>query len=111
MGCHPAVQDEGIGLRENDIGGVGARAADVYTVTVTAFDGTISSSVQFHWTVNDTTPPALTQPADQASNEGQVVTGLQIVAKMMSAMIVASPCNHDRATRTIALRNSLPCQR
>jgi hypothetical protein len=49
------------------------RAAGTYTVTVSAKDGTISSSTTFTWTVNDTTPPALTNPGTQTSNEGASV--------------------------------------
>jgi parallel beta-helix repeat protein len=61
-------------------GVIGRRAEGSYTVQVTALDGATSSSVQFTWRVNDTTPPDLTNPGDQTSDEGQAIAPLQIVA-------------------------------
>src|SRR5262249_3204216 len=61
-------------------GTVGPHADGTYTVTVTAYDGPagalVSSSVQFTWVVNDTTPPDLPRPADQTNNEGDAIAGV-----------------------------------
>jgi hypothetical protein len=55
-------------------GTIAPRAADVYTVTVSASgsDGSTGSTT-FTWTVRDTTPPALTSPGDQTSTAGTAV--------------------------------------
>ncbi len=61
-------------------GTIDSRAAGIYNVTVTAFDGSISSNTTFTWTVNDTTPPLLSAPGTQNNSEGDKV-GLQIQAQ------------------------------
>src|SRR5262249_5939363 len=54
-------------------GTVGRRAAGIYTVLVTGYNGPVgvplNRSVLFTWIVNDTTPPDLTKPADQINND------------------------------------------
>src|SRR6185436_19232703 len=55
-------------------------AAGAYTVTVSATDGSLTTSETFHWTVTNTNrAPVVTAPADQTSAEGAVIT-LPIVA-------------------------------
>jgi hypothetical protein len=63
-------------------GTIDSRAANnsPYTVTVYANDGSLQSSVQFTWTVNDTTPPLLSNPGTQNSNEGDTITPVTISA-------------------------------
>src|SRR5207253_724766 len=56
-------------------GTIGARADGLYSVTITAYDGPVAGStpntqVRSGWPVRDTTPPALTSPGNQTSNEG-----------------------------------------
>jgi guanyl-specific ribonuclease Sa len=52
----------------------------IYAVTISAFDGTNTSSQAFTWTITDVnTSPAITTPGDQANNEGDNVA-FQIVA-------------------------------
>jgi hypothetical protein len=58
-------------------GTVDSRGAGIYTVKVIAFDGALSSSTQFTWTINDTTPPVINNPGTRNSNEGDTVS-LQI---------------------------------
>ncbi len=58
-------------------GTIDPRSAGVYQVTVTAFDGTLSTKTNFTWTVNDTTPPTLANPGSQNNNEGDKIN-LQI---------------------------------
>ena len=55
-------------------GTIGLRAAGSYAVTVTASDDGAVGSTLFVWTVNDTTPPALTSPGPQTNNEGDSVS-------------------------------------
>jgi hypothetical protein len=61
-------------------GTIGLYAAGTYTVTISAADvaGNVGST-QFTWTVNDTTPPTLTNPGNQSGDEGQQIS-LQIQA-------------------------------
>jgi hypothetical protein len=47
-----------------------------YNVTVTAFDGTLSSQTSFTWTVAENLSPSFTTPNTQTNNEGDKVTGL-----------------------------------
>jgi hypothetical protein len=47
--------------------------AGTYKVTVTAYDGTVSSSTTFTWNVADTTPPSFTNPGTLNDNEGDAV--------------------------------------
>jgi hypothetical protein len=58
-------------------GTIGAFAAGVYTVTVTGTSlsdpGHPATAVNFAWTVNDTTAPALTNPGNQSGAEGGTV--------------------------------------
>src|SRR6185503_14423776 len=55
-------------------------AAGAYTVTVSATDGSLTTSETFHWTVTNTNrAPVVTAPGDQTSAEGAAVT-LAIVA-------------------------------
>jgi hypothetical protein len=51
-------------------GTIDPRGAGTYTVVLKAADGNISGSTTFTWTVNDTTPPAITNPGTENSNEG-----------------------------------------
>ena len=55
-------------------GTIDARGAGSYTVTVDASDGGLTSKASFVWAVNDTTPPALTNPGSQTNNEGDTVS-------------------------------------
>ncbi len=62
-------------------GTIGSYAAGTYTVTVTATDnGHASQPITFTWTVNDITPPTITNPGNQTGNEGQTITPLTIQA-------------------------------
>jgi hypothetical protein len=63
------------------VGTIDPRAAGTYAVTLTAgrFSGGTATPVSFTWTVNDRTPPDLTSPGGQTSNEGDVVS-LQVSA-------------------------------
>ncbi len=54
-------------------GTVGNQAAGVYVVTVAVSDGTFSTKLDVHWTINDITPPLLVNPGNQASSVGQNV--------------------------------------
>jgi Putative Ig domain len=50
-------------------------AAGVYSVTVTASDGSLSDSASFTWTVlNTNRPPVVTNPGNQTNTEGDVVS-------------------------------------
>ena len=55
-------------------GTIGLRAAGSYAVTVTASDDGFVGSTSFSWTVNDTTPPALTSPGPQTNKVGDSVS-------------------------------------
>ena len=55
-------------------GAIGLLRAGSYAVTVTASDDGFVGSTSFTWTVNDTTPPALTNPGNQTNNEGDTVS-------------------------------------
>ena len=57
-------------------GAIGLRAAGSYAVRArsTASDDGFVGSTSFTWTVNDTTPPALTNPGNQTNNEGDTVS-------------------------------------
>jgi Putative Ig domain len=61
-------------------GTIGARAAagSVYAVTISAMDDGTSGSISFNWTVNDTTPPAITNPGNQSSPEGTMIAPLTV---------------------------------
>ncbi len=54
-------------------GVIGLRAAGTYSVVVNATDGTVTGSTRFTWNVADTTPPALTNPGPQSSNEDTAI--------------------------------------
>jgi hypothetical protein len=55
-------------------GTIGLHAAGAYAVRITASDnGHQSQPVNFTWRVNDTTPPALTNPGGQNSGDGQTI--------------------------------------
>jgi ELWxxDGT repeat protein len=54
-------------------GTVGNQAAGSYTVTVSVSDGLTTAGATFTWTVNDITPPVLTNPGPQTSNEGNTI--------------------------------------
>ena len=71
----------GLSLTAGVIGGtLPFDAAGAYTVTVSAADGSLTTSETFHWTVTNTNrAPVVTAPADQTSAEGAVIT-LPIVA-------------------------------
>jgi hypothetical protein len=56
------------------------QSAGTFTVTVNASDGANTGSATFQWTVADTTTPAVTPPANQTNNEGDVVTGVTVTA-------------------------------
>lgn len=61
-------------------GSLSFTSAGVYTVTVSAFDGALSGSQTFTWTVQQTNrPPTVTNPADQFNGVGNTVS-LQVVA-------------------------------
>jgi hypothetical protein len=66
-------------------GNIDPRGAGSYTVGVTAYDGTLSSSTQFTWTVNDTTPPALTNPGTLGNNEGDTLSSTDGTAIQINA--------------------------
>jgi hypothetical protein len=51
-----------------------------YTVTVTATDGTYSSSTTFTWTVGEADAPIVTVPATQQNLEGDTVTDVAVTA-------------------------------
>ena len=53
-------------------GTVGPLASGVYTVKVSASDGTVVGSVTFSWAISDN-PPALTNPGTQTSSAGEPV--------------------------------------
>ena len=55
-------------------GTIGLGAAGSYAVTVTASDNGFVGSASFTWTVNDSTPPALTSPGSQTNHEGDTVS-------------------------------------
>jgi predicted outer membrane repeat protein len=54
-------------------------AGDTTVVVGATFAGQLES-VSFNWTVNDTTPPALTSPGNQSNNEGDVISPITIAA-------------------------------
>jgi hypothetical protein len=55
-------------------------SSGIYNVTVTVTDGSLPRSVSFTWTVrNENRPPQVTNPGDQTSDEGAVIS-LQVVA-------------------------------
>jgi hypothetical protein len=54
-------------------GNIGLRAAGTYNVTVSAVDGSVNPRATFTWTINDTTPPGLTNPGIQNSTTGNTV--------------------------------------
>jgi hypothetical protein len=58
-------------------GTIGAYAAGSYSPTVTAYDGTLSTTTAFTWNVADTSPPTITIPGTVNNalnnNEGDVV--------------------------------------
>jgi hypothetical protein len=58
----------------------GDAASSPDTVTVTATDGTFSSSATFTWTVNVSSTPVVTAPATQENAEGATVSGVQVTA-------------------------------
>jgi hypothetical protein len=63
-------------------GKIDARAASSTTsflVTVSASAGSVSGSTQFNWTVNDSTPPTVTNPGNQSNTVGDKIN-LQINA-------------------------------
>jgi hypothetical protein len=70
MGLPPGLSISPAGVIS---GTVGAQAAGTYTVTVSDAESLVAVSTSFTWTVNDTTPPTLTSPGDQTSNEGDTV--------------------------------------
>src|SRR5205085_2842466 len=57
-------------------GTAGNQAAQTtpYSVTVTATDGFNTASTTFTWTISDATTPAVGNPGDQSSNEGDTVS-------------------------------------
>ena len=61
-------------------GTIDPRGEGVYTVTITALDDGTSGSATFTWTVNDTTPPTLSNPGTQTNKEGDTVTAITITA-------------------------------
>jgi translation initiation factor IF-1 len=54
-------------------GTIGTFAAGTYTVTVSSTDGALVNNTSFTWTVNDTSPPTLTNPGTQHSSPGAAV--------------------------------------
>jgi hypothetical protein len=56
------------------------QSAGHYVVDVSVSDGTNTGSATFNWTVADITTPVVTPPADQTSNEGEVVAGVPVTA-------------------------------
>jgi hypothetical protein len=56
------------------------QSAGIYSVTVTATDGTNTGSSGFQWTVADVTTPSVTAPANQTNNEGDAVSGVTVTA-------------------------------
>ncbi len=55
-------------------GSLGFDSAGVYTVSLSASDGELSSAADFHWMVHNTNrPPQVEAVADQASAEGETV--------------------------------------
>ncbi len=61
-------------------GTIDPRAAGIYTVTVSAGSSGATASTTFKWTVNDTTPPAVTNPGTLSNLIGDTVN-LQIQAQ------------------------------
>ncbi|MGH1491596.1 MAG: Calx-beta domain-containing protein [Acidimicrobiales bacterium] len=59
----------------------GAEAASPYSVAVSAADGTDTTTVNFVWNVGDTAnqPPFILNAGPQASIDGDVIEGLQII--------------------------------
>ncbi len=55
-------------------GALSTNASGVYNASVTASDGSLSTSVAFAWTVNNVNlPPVVNNPGDQNSNEGDAI--------------------------------------
>lgn len=69
--------DTTTGIISGTIGNTDATSSP-YTVTVTASDGTYSSSTSFTWTINPVV--AVTNPGSQTNDDGDTVTGLTITA-------------------------------
>jgi hypothetical protein len=55
-------------------GTIDPRAAGTYTVNVTATDDGLAGGTAFTWTVNDSTPPALTNPGNQTNFENTTIS-------------------------------------
>jgi len=61
-------------------GTIDPRGAGTYPVVVDATFAGQPESVSFNWTVNDTTPPALTSPGNQSDSEDYTITPITIAA-------------------------------
>ncbi len=70
-------------------GTIGTFAAGTYQVVLQATDGSLVSTTPFTWTVNDTSPPALTNPGTQHSNPGAsvnlVISGVDVDTSIFTA--------------------------
>jgi hypothetical protein len=90
-------------------GTIDSRAAGTYNVTVNATDSAGNvGALNFQWIVADTTPPVVTAPTNQTSNEGQTIPTLSITATDADSFnITGLPGGLTYSTKTGAISGTV----